>query len=75
MSDEIDDYVREHAPELDAGEVREFMERNEKPVSEPGTEIEWATRLVRGRRGEEVEEGPSLEMVEEEMRRHDERQD
>lgn len=76
MSEEIDDYVEEHAPELDPHEVRDFMAHNEKPVSEPGTQLEWATRLLRRRRADDQqeEEGPALELVEEEMRRHDERQ-
>jgi hypothetical protein len=76
MSEEIDDYVEEHAPELDPREVRDFMAHNTKPVSEPGTQLEWATRLLRRRRAEDrqEEEGPALELVEEEMRRHDERQ-
>jgi len=75
LADEIDGYVEENAPELDPGEVRKFIESNEKPSSEPGTEIEWATRTLRARRQDEQPDGPPLEMVEEEMRRHDERQE
>jgi hypothetical protein len=76
MSDEIDAYVEEHAPELDPREVREFVAENEKPVSEAGTPVEWAIRMLRGRSAPDAdrEEHPSLELVEEEMRRHDERQ-
>lgn len=75
MSDEIDDYVGEHAPELDPADVRRFIAENQKPVSEPGTTVEWATAQLRRRWSEREPERPSLELVEEEMRRHDERQE
>ena len=75
MSDEIEDYVEEHAPELDASDVREFMAEHAKPTSEPGTHVEWATKLLRGHETGQQEELPSIEIVAEEMRRHDERQE
>ena len=75
MSDEIDSYVDRHAPELDPDEVRRFVADNEKPVSEPGTVIEWATALLQRRARDQEEERPSLDLVQEEMRRHDERQE
>jgi len=69
--DEIKRYVEQHAPELDPDEVREFMERHDKPTQEPGTPLEWATGLLLRRRHGEQEEGPSIELVEETMREHD----
>jgi hypothetical protein len=73
--DEVRNYVEKHAPELDPDEVDEFMTEHEKPTSEPGTPLEWATALLRRRKADRVEEGPSLDIVEQEMRRHDERQE
>jgi len=75
MSDNVKDYVAAHAPELDPREVREFMAEHEKPTNEPGTQLEWATKLLHAWRTGEREERPSLEIVEEEMRHHDERQE
>jgi hypothetical protein len=76
MSDrEIEDYVERHAPELEASDVRDFMAEHEKPTSEPGTPLEWATRLLSQRKTGHEEDRPSIEIVEEEMRRHDERQE
>jgi hypothetical protein len=73
MSDEIDAYVDEHAPDIEPHDVRKFIAGNEKPTSEPGTHVEWAVKqLRRHKETDEDEEGPSLEIVEEEMRRHDE---
>lgn len=69
--DEIKNYVEEHAPELDSSEVREFMAEHEKPTNEPGTQLEWATKLLRSWKAAQPEERPSIEVVEEEMRRHD----
>jgi hypothetical protein len=74
--DEIQLYIEEHAPDLDPNEVREFIAGNEKPTSEAGTPVEWAVKQLRRRREPEgSEERPSLEIVQEEMRRHDERQE
>ncbi len=71
--DEVQGYVEENAPELDPNEVREFIAGNEKPTSEPGTHVEWAVKQLRRHQEPEwEEEHPSLEIVEEEMRRHDE---
>lgn len=71
--DGVQGYVEENAPELDPNEVREFIARNVKPTSEPGTNIEWAVTQLRRRKEPPGEpERPSLEIIEEEMRRHDE---
>jgi hypothetical protein len=71
--DEIRGYIQENAPELDPKDVREFIAGNEKPTSEPGTHVEWAVKQLRRHKEREREqERPSLEIVEEEMRRHDE---
>lgn len=71
--DEIQDYVEENASELDPNDVRKFIAGNEKPTSEPGTHVEWAVKQLRRHKEPEAEqEHPSLEIVEEEMRRHDE---
>lgn len=69
--EEIRGYVERHAPELDPGEVGEFMRHHAKPTSEPGTALEWATELLRRRRRGEEEKRPSIELVEETMREHD----
>jgi hypothetical protein len=71
MNDEIRDHVEQHAPELDPDEVREFLERHEKPAREPGTVLEWAIELLRRRARAEEEEPPSIEVVRETMREHD----
>jgi hypothetical protein len=73
--DEVRNYVEKHAPELDPDEVARFIAENEKPTSEPGTPLEWATALLRRRNAGRDEEGPSIDVVAEEMRRHDERQE
>ena len=71
--DEVEGYVDENAPELDPEEVREFIAGNEKPTIEPGTHVEWAVKQLRSHKERTgAEERPSLEIVEEEMRRHDE---
>lgn len=72
MTDEIEGYVEEHAPELDPNEVRGFIADHAKPTSEPGTHIEWAVQQMRRHKERDEEDGPSLEIVEEEMRRRDE---
>jgi hypothetical protein len=72
MSDEIEDCVAEHAPELDASDVREVMAEHEKPTSEPGTHLEWATEQLRRSTTGRPEGRPALEIVEAEMRRDDE---
>ena len=70
--DEVQGYVEENARELDPNEVREFIAGNVKPTSEPGTDIEWAVKqLRRHKESPDEAEHPSLEIVEEEMRRHD----
>ena len=71
--DDVRGYVEENAPELDSDEVRGFIAQNQKPTSEPGTHVEWAVKQLRRHKEPEAkEEHPSLEIVEEEMRRHDE---
>ncbi len=71
--DEVRGYVEENAPELDPNEVRDFIAGNEQPTSEQGTQIEWAVKQLRHHKEPGArEERPSLEIVEEEMRRHDE---
>ena len=72
MSDqEINDYVREYAPEIDPQEVREFMKQHDKPREEPDSHVAWATKLLRGRGEGQYSDGASTETVAEELRRHD----
>ncbi len=68
---ELAQYVSEHAPELDPGEVAAFMDEHEKPVSEPGTPLEWAVRVLRERGEGEFDEGLPIDRVVEEIRRRD----
>jgi hypothetical protein len=57
-SKSVVDYVAEHAPELDPGEVAAFMDEHAKPADEPDSHLGWAVRVLRergeGSFGEEV---------------------
>lgn len=70
---EIEDYVREYAPEMDPKEVREFMAEHDKPEDEPDSHVAWATKLLRGRGEGQYGEGASIDTVSDEMQRRDER--
>jgi hypothetical protein len=67
----VPDYVRLHAPELDVNEVTAFMNQHDKPEHEKGFHVEWAVRAVRERREPERRDGPSIDQIANEMRRHD----
>lgn len=69
---DVADYVRLHAPELDLNEVVGFMNQHDKPADEKGFHVEWAVRALRERR-EGERDGPSVNKVVDEMRRHDAR--
>jgi hypothetical protein len=71
---EIEDYVREYAPEMDPQEVIEFMAEHEKPEDEPDSHVAWATKLLRERGEGQFGDGAPIEKVTEAMRQHDERQ-
>ena len=63
------DYVAEHAPELDPGEVAAFMDEHDKPADEPDSHVGWAVRVLRERGEGEVGEGLPVDRVVEEIRR------
>ncbi len=68
---EIVDYVGEHAPELDPGEVAAFVQAHDKPDDEPGTQLAWAVRVMRQRGEGEFGQGLPVERVVEQFRRLD----
>jgi hypothetical protein len=68
-SQEIADYVAEHAPELDPADVAGFMDEHPKPPDEPGSHVGWAVRLLRERGEGEFGEGLPVDRVVEERRR------
>jgi hypothetical protein len=70
--DEVATYVAEYAPELDPEDVRKFMEEHAKPDDEPGTHVQWATRVLRERGEGEFGDGLSVDRVADEMRRRTE---
>jgi hypothetical protein len=75
MSDrEIQRAVREWAPELDADQVRAFMDEHEKPADEPDSHAVWAAKLLRQRGEGQYGDGAPLDTVTNAMRRHDQRQ-
>jgi hypothetical protein len=65
------DYVTEHAPELDPGDVSAFMNEHPKPADEPDSHLGWAVRVLRERGEGEVGEGLPVDRVVDEMRRLD----
>jgi hypothetical protein len=72
MSDaEIADYVREHAPELEAKDVIAFMRDHAKPDDETGSQLAWAVSLLRQRGENETGGGLSVDRVADELRRRD----
>ena len=69
----VADYVRLDASELDLKEVVAFMKQHDKPEHEKGFHVEWAVRALRERREAERRDGPSIDQIATEMRRHDAR--
>ncbi|HWE13678.1 MAG TPA: hypothetical protein VG365_09215 [Solirubrobacteraceae bacterium] len=65
------DYVAEHAPELDPGDVNAFMDEHPKPADEPDSHVGWAVRILRERGEGEVGEGLGVDRVVDEIRRLD----
>lgn len=71
MPDEITTYVSTYAPELDPEEVRKFMAEHPKPDDQPGTHVQWATRILREQGEGEFGDGLPVDQVAREMRRRD----
>ena len=65
------DYVAEHAPELDPGDVSAFMSEHPKPAGEPDSHLAWAVRVLRERGEGEVGNGLPVDRVVDEIRRFD----
>jgi hypothetical protein len=70
-SQDVVDYVAEHAPELDSQEVSAFLKEHPKPDDEPGSHIAWAVRVLRERGEGEVGDGLPVDRVVSEIRRRD----
>ncbi len=70
-SDQITEYVGEHAPELDPHDVAAFMTEHAKPDDQPGSQIAWAVAVLRQRRENQRGDGPSVGRVADELRRRD----
>ncbi len=70
---EVADYLSRHASELDENEVVAFMNEHDKPEQEKGFHVEWAVRALRERREGKHRDGPSIDQIVDEMRRHDAR--
>jgi len=69
---EIEQAIRDWAPELHQEDVRAFMDEHDKPVGESDSHAVWAVKLLRqrgeGRRGD----GASLDSITDAMRSRDE---
>ena len=70
--DRIEQYVAEHAPELDAQDVRDFMSKHPQPDDAEGSHLEWAVSVLRQRGEGEVGKGVSVDRVVDEIRRREE---
>ena len=66
---DVIDYVSEHAPELDAADVAQFIDEHPKPGDEPGSHVAWAVRVLRERGAGEVGDGLPVDRVVDEIRR------
>jgi hypothetical protein len=66
---DVVDYVAEHAPELDPGEVATFMDEHALPADEPGSHVGWAVRVLRERTEGEFGEGLPVDRVVDEIRK------
>lgn len=67
--DEITEFVRDNAPEVDPKDVSAFLAEHPKPEEEPGSHIEWAVRVLRQRTENEHGDGLSVDRVADELRR------
>jgi hypothetical protein len=68
-SQDVVDYVAEHAPELDPRDVSAFLEEHPKPDREPRSHIGWAVHVLRERGEGEVGDGLPVDRVVSEIRR------
>jgi hypothetical protein len=66
---ELETYVREHAPELDPDEVSAFMDEHPKPEDETASHVGWAVQVLRQRGEGEVGAGLPVDQVVNEIRR------
>jgi len=74
MTDEIEQAVRQWAPELNPEDVRAFMDEHPKPDDEPDSHAVWAAKLLRQIGEGQYGEGAPTETITEAMRSHDETQ-
>jgi hypothetical protein len=70
-SQEVVDFVAEHAPELDAADVSRFMTEHAKPADVDESHVAWAVRVLRETGEGEVGEGLPVDRVVGELRRLD----
>jgi hypothetical protein len=68
-SQEVVDFVAEHAPELDAAEVSRFMAEHAKPADEAQSHVAWAVHVLRETGEGEVGDGLRVDRVVSEIRR------
>ncbi|MFZ0040339.1 MAG: hypothetical protein WAK93_03465 [Solirubrobacteraceae bacterium] len=68
---DVEQYVQEHAPELEPDDVITFMDEHPKPPDEPGSHIGWAVQVLRQRGEGEVGDGLPVDRVVSEIRRLD----
>ncbi|MBV9817628.1 MAG: hypothetical protein JOZ07_04685 [Solirubrobacterales bacterium] len=68
---DIAEYLGHHAPELDAGEVAEWMAAHPKPDEEPGSHLDWAVRVLRQLGETQLQERLDVDRVADEIRRRD----
>jgi hypothetical protein len=67
--DQITRYVEQHAPELDPGDVKAFMDEHPRPDDAEGSHVEWAVAVLRARGEREFGEGLPVDRVVDEIRR------
>lgn len=65
------EYVRRHAPELDSRDVEAFMAEHPRPADETDSHLAWAVRVLRDRGEGEHGAGLPVDRVMDEMRRLD----
>jgi hypothetical protein len=70
-SDDVAEFVADHAPELEPERVMAFMDAHAKPEDEPGSHLEWAVRVLQERGEGETGDGLSVDRVVNEIRRRD----
>jgi hypothetical protein len=74
MSDEIEQAIKQWAPELNPKDVRAFMDEHQQPADEPDSHAVWAVKVLRQRGEGQHGDGAPLDTITDAMRNHDESQ-